>query len=83
MKTVPELFGSMVFDDKVMRATLSADVYRNLKDTIRRGKKLDLSVANAVAWRTGRPTLPTGSSRSRESRRKSTTAFSRRRLTAT
>ena len=49
MKTVPELFGSMVFDDKVMRATLSADVYRNLKDTIRRGKKLDLSVANAVA----------------------------------
>ena len=49
MSTVPELFGSMVFDDKVMRARLSADVYRSLKDTIRKGKKLDLSVANTVA----------------------------------
>ncbi len=49
MSTVPELFGSMVFDDKVMRARLSADVYHSLKETIRRGKKLDLSVANAVA----------------------------------
>ena len=49
MSTVPELFGSMVFDDKVMRACLSADVYHSLKETIRKGKKLDLSVANAVA----------------------------------
>ena len=49
MSTVPELFGSMVFDDKVMRARLSAEVYQSLRDTIRRGKKLDLSVANAVA----------------------------------
>ena len=49
MSTVPELFGSMVFDDKVMRARLSADVYHSLKETIRKGKKLDLSVANAVA----------------------------------
>ena len=49
MSTVPELFGSMVFDDKVMRARLSAEVYHSLKDTIRKGKKLDLSVANAVA----------------------------------
>ena len=49
MSNVPELFGSMVFDDKVMRARLSADVYHSLKDTIRNGKKLDLSVANAVA----------------------------------
>ena len=49
MSTIPELFGSMVFDDKVMRARLSADVYHSLKDTIRKGKKLDLSVANAVA----------------------------------
>ena len=49
MSTVPELFGSMVFDDKVMRARLSSDVYHSLKETIRRGKKLDLSVANAVA----------------------------------
>ncbi len=49
MHTVPELFGSMVFDDKVMRARLSSDVYHSLKETIRKGKKLDLSVANAVA----------------------------------
>ncbi len=49
MSSVPELFGSMVFDDKVMRARLSAEVYDSLRDTIRKGKKLDLSVANAVA----------------------------------
>ena len=49
MSTVPELFGSMVFDDKVMRSRLSTDVYHSLKETIRKGKKLDLSVANAVA----------------------------------
>ena len=49
MSSVPELFGSMVFDDKVMRARLSAEVYKSLRDTIRKGKKLDLSVANAVA----------------------------------
>ncbi len=49
MSTVPELFGSMVFDDKVMRARLSADVYRSLRDTMNKGKKLDLSLANAVA----------------------------------
>ena len=39
----------MVFDDRVMRATLSADVYRSLKKTIDRGAQLDISVANAVA----------------------------------
>ena len=49
MRTVPELFGCMVFDDKVMRARLTSEVYHSLKETIRRGKKLDLSVANAVA----------------------------------
>ena len=49
MSTVPEVFGSLVFDDRVMRARLSAEVYHSLKDTIRRGKQLDLSVANAVA----------------------------------
>jgi hypothetical protein len=45
MSTVPELFGCMVFDDKVMRARLSADVYRSLRDTMNKGKKLDLSLA--------------------------------------
>ena len=49
MSSVPELFGSMVFDDKAMRARLSAEVYESLRETIRKGKKLDLSVANAVA----------------------------------
>ena len=49
MSNVPELFGCMVFDDKVMRARLSADVYRSLRSTMNKGKKLDLSLANAVA----------------------------------
>ncbi len=49
MKTVSEYFGSLVFDDRVMKANLSADVYRSLKKTIDEGKQLDLSVANAVA----------------------------------
>ena len=49
MSTIPELFGSMVFDDKVMRARLSSEVYHSLRDTISKGKMLDLSVANAVA----------------------------------
>ena len=49
MTTVPESFGSLVFDSRVMKARLSADVYRSLKRTIQKGTKLDLSVANAVA----------------------------------
>ena len=49
MMTVPEYFGSKVFDDRVMKAKLSANVYNSLKQTIEEGKKLDLSVANAVA----------------------------------
>ena len=49
MKTVPEFFGSMVFDDRIMKAKLSSDVYNSLKETIDTGKKLDSSVANAVA----------------------------------
>ena len=59
MKTVSETFGSMVFDDRVMRATLSADVYASLKKTIDEGAPLDPGVANAVAaamkdWAIGR-----------------------------
>ena len=49
MQNVPELFGSMVFNDKVMRAHLPKDVYRSLKNTIQRGAPLDLEVANVVA----------------------------------
>ena len=49
MGTVTDYFGSLVFDDRVMKATLSAKVYASLKKTIDEGAKLDISVANAVA----------------------------------
>ena len=49
MTSVPDYFGCMVFDERVMKARLSADVYYSLKQTIKKGKQLDLSVANAVA----------------------------------
>ena len=49
MKTVSDYFGSLVFDDRVMKATLSAKVYQSLKKTIDEGAQLDISVANAVA----------------------------------
>lgn len=49
MKNVSEYFGSLVFDDRVMKATLSAEVYQSLKKTIDGGERLDISVANAVA----------------------------------
>ncbi len=49
MSTVSDYFGSMVFDDRVMKATLSAEVYNSLKKTIDEGANLDISVANAVA----------------------------------
>ena len=49
MSTVSEYFGSMVFDDKVMRSMLSADVYRSMMKTINQGNPLNPEVANAVA----------------------------------
>ena len=49
MGTVSDYFGCMVFDDRVMKAKLSADVYSSLKKTIDEGVKLDISVANSVA----------------------------------
>ncbi len=49
MRKVPEYFGSLVFDDRTMRATLSADVYASLRKTIDEGSALDITVANAVA----------------------------------
>ena len=49
MEKVSEIFGSKVFDDRVMKANLSSDVYKSLKKTIDEGTTLDLSVANAVA----------------------------------
>ena len=49
MTTVPDYFGSLVFDDRVMRAKLSEDVYQSLRQTIDGGAQLNLNVANAVA----------------------------------
>ncbi|MBP5246025.1 MAG: glutamine synthetase III, partial [Clostridia bacterium] len=49
MKTVSEYFGSMVFDDRVMKAKLSSDVYASLRKTIDEGATLNPNVANAVA----------------------------------
>ena len=49
MSTVKDYFGSMVFDDRVMKSTLSAKVYASLKKTIDEGAELDINVANAVA----------------------------------
>jgi len=49
MEKVTEYFGTMVFDDRIMKATLSEKVYKSLKRTIDRGTPLDISVANAVA----------------------------------
>lgn len=49
MRKVTEIFGSKVFDDRIMKATLSAEVYNSLKKTIDEGVDLDIGVANAVA----------------------------------
>ena len=49
MTTVPDYFGSLVFDDRVMKAMLSSDVYQSLRKTIDQGEKLDPKVADAVA----------------------------------
>ena len=46
---VPEIFGSMVFNDKVMKERLPKQVYKDLTATIKSGKKLTLEVANVVA----------------------------------
>ena len=49
MKNVPEIFGSMVFNDNVMREKLPKDVYKKLVKTIKNGERLDLELANIVA----------------------------------
>ena len=49
MKNIPELFGSMVFNDQVMQERLPADTYQALMRTVENGRRLDLSVANEVA----------------------------------
>ena len=47
--SVPEYFGSLVFDDRQMRARLSSKAYASLRRTIDEGRKLDFAVAEQVA----------------------------------
>ena len=49
MANVPEMFGSMVFNDRKMQERLPLTTYKALKKTIKNGEPLDISVANAVA----------------------------------
>ena len=48
-KNIPELYGSQVFNDKVMREKLPKDIYKALRKTIENGTHLELDVANSVA----------------------------------
>ena len=48
-QNIPEMYGSLVFDDKVMRARLSVDEYNSLRKTIDENAKLDPKIADAVA----------------------------------
>ena len=49
MTMVPELFGSMVFNDKVMQERLPKSTYKALRKTMENGEPLDITVANVVA----------------------------------
>ena len=49
MKNIPELFGSLVFNDKVMKARLPKETYQALKAATAEGKPLELGLANVVA----------------------------------
>ena len=48
-QNITELYGSLVFNDKVMRSKLPKDMYKALKKTIESGTHLELDVANSVA----------------------------------
>ena len=48
-KRIPELFGSMVFNDDVMRSRLPKEVYKALTKTIEKGRTIDPSIADVVA----------------------------------
>lgn len=49
MKNIPEIFGSMVFNDSVMKKRLTKDTYKKLRNTIKNGNRLDIEIANIVA----------------------------------
>ena len=48
-QNIPEIYGSLVFNDKIMRSKLPKDMYKALKKTIENGSHLELDVANSVA----------------------------------
>jgi len=48
-KSIPEIYGSLVFNDKVMREKLPKDIYKALRKTIENNTHLELDVANSVA----------------------------------
>ncbi len=48
-QNIPELYGSLVFNDKIMRSKLPKDMYKALRKTIENGTHLELDVANSVA----------------------------------
>ena len=49
METVTDYFGSLVFNDAVMREKLPKDIYKTLRQTVSEGRDIDLAVANSVA----------------------------------
>ena len=67
-KSIPEIYGSLVFNDKVMREKLPKDIYKALRKTIENNTHLELDVANSVAvarngpLSTALPIIRTGSS---------------------
>ena len=48
-KNIPELFGTMVFNEAVMRERLPKDTYQAIKKTMASGTHLELDVANVTA----------------------------------
>ena len=49
MQSVPEIFGSLVFNDKVMKERLPKDAYTALKKTVKNGETLDPALAGTIA----------------------------------
>ncbi len=49
MSNVPELYGSMVFNEHVMRERLPKDTFKQLMKTVKEGAPLNIDVANVVA----------------------------------
>ena len=49
MSKVPELFGSMVFNETVMKERLPKETFKEFQKTLAEGRSLDLSVANVIA----------------------------------